>query len=89
MNENPKWIGKLVFAIIGVSAMEMGDDHRQTQRDVAMLVERINMKYSDPVSGTPLIQFEERSERDISLPQRLAFFAAADVLMVTAPRLVT
>jgi len=36
----------------------------------------------------PLIYFEERADKDIRLAQRLPFFAAADVLMITATRCV-
>jgi hypothetical protein len=36
----------------------------------------------------PLIYFEERADKDIRLAQRLPFFAAADVLMITATRYV-
>ena len=83
--ENPQWAHKVVFAVIGVSASERGEDHKQTQADVSALVDRINRQYGG--RGTdPVVYFEERLERDIGLAQRLAFFAAADVLMATAAR---
>eukprot|EP01041_Mallomonas_annulata_P009119 gene9119-18891_t len=85
MQENPQWKGKLAFVMIGVSAGERASDYRQTQHDVKYLVNNINMKYSENES-TPLIHFEEREERDISLVKRLAFFAASDILMVTPAR---
>ena len=84
LDRNPHWVGRLVFAIIGVSAAERGNDYHQTQRDVAHRVEKLNKLYS--CNGIPLIYFEERHEKDIRLLQRLAFFAAADIFMSTATR---
>jgi trehalose 6-phosphate synthase len=84
ISKNPKWIGKIVFALIGVSALERGDDYKQTQIDVTMRVRYLNDTYSH--ENIPLVYFEERSERDIRLPQRLSFFAASDILMCTATR---
>ena len=81
MDENPKWLGKIVFAIIGISALERGDDYRQTQHDVTVMAERINNKFNDS-----LVYFEERKDSDCRLFQRLAFFAIADILMITATR---
>ena len=81
IDENPKWLGKIVFSIIGISASERGDDYRQTQHDVNVMVKRINSKFNDS-----LVYFEERKDADIRLFQRLAFFASADILMITATR---
>jgi trehalose 6-phosphate synthase/phosphatase len=81
MDENPCYLGKIVFSILGISAHERGDDYRQTQHDVKMMVARLNSKY-----GEELIYFEEKSERDVRLAQRLSFFAASDILMITATR---
>jgi trehalose 6-phosphate synthase/phosphatase len=81
--EEPQWRGKLIFSMIGISALERGEDYRQTQHDVKVTVGRINREYGD---GGTIIYFEERSEKDIRLPQRLAFFAGSDVLMITPTR---
>jgi trehalose-6-phosphate synthase len=86
LEENPQWQGKLVFTIIGVTALERGGDYRQTQRDVIARVSNLNEKFT--TDGIPTVYFEERSERDIRLPQRLAFFGAADILMSTATRFI-
>ena len=83
--ENPQWIGKIVFAIIGISAVERGNDYRQTVHDVKLMVDAINVKYRNE-SGDDIIYFEEKTESEMSLPQRLAFFAASDIFMATAAR---
>ena len=71
--------------LIGISAIERGDDYRITQMEVIAGVKDLNSKYGD-ISGTegPLIWYEERHEKNFSLKNRLEFFAAADILMVTA-----
>lgn len=84
LSENPNMVGKIVFAMIGITAMERGDDYRQTQHDVRAFVRKINEKYT---SGTePIMYFEERKEKDIRLSQRLAYFAASDIFLMTAAR---
>jgi trehalose 6-phosphate synthase/phosphatase len=84
LEENPEWIGKVVFALIGISAGERGIDYKQTVHDVKILVQRINEKY---LSTTPfVIYFEERSESNFRLAQRLPYFAASDVLLMAATR---
>jgi len=85
MQENPQWHGKLLFSIIGVSAVERGDDYRLTVRDVKIMAKAINAKYSTGV-GDIVVHFVEKTERDFNLSQRLAFFSACDLLMVTATR---
>jgi len=85
MQENPKWRGKLLFSIIGISAPERGSDYRQTQRDVRIMVEQLNAKYANG-PGDILVHFEERMEREMRLQQRLAFFGGSDILMITATR---
>lgn len=52
------------------------------------LVNSINNKYGEGPSGSgkEVVYFEERADADITLPKRLAFFAASHVLMITAPR---
>ena len=85
LEEEPQWRGKLLFSMIGVSAFERGDDYRQTQLDVKVRVARINSLYAQ-FEGDTVVHFEERKEKDIRLAQRLAFFASADVLMITPTR---
>jgi len=84
IEENPKWREKICFVIIGIPARERGDDYRQTQNEVKLLVERINTKFRSQ-SGD-LIIFEEREDTDIDLKKRLAFFAASDVLLISSTR---
>jgi trehalose 6-phosphate synthase/phosphatase len=78
--ENPIYLDKIVFVLIGITASERGDDYLQTQRDVNVLVANINSKYP----GT--VYFEERKESEMKLLQRLALFYASDVLLNTAVR---
>lgn len=85
MTENPKYKGKLLFAIVGISAYERGDDYKQTQFDVTQLVAKLNEKHSlSP--DEPLVMFKEHNEREMRLPQRAAFFAASDILLTLAAR---
>eukprot|EP01032_Pedospumella_encystans_P014145 gene14145-16269_t len=86
MAENPQWLGKIVFTLIGISAIERGQDYRQTQHDVKIMVRELNLKYLSNKNKDPLIYFEERADKDIRLAQRLPFFAVADVLMITSTR---
>ena len=51
--------------------------------DAQLRVDRINDKYGD---GNSVVYFEERKEKDMRLAQRLAFFAASDILMITPTR---
>lgn len=71
----------------GISAGERGQDYIQTQHDVKVTVNRLNDKYRSRCQGGDIIYFEERSDREIRLAHRLAFFGAADILLITAPRL--
>eukprot|EP00600_Ochromonadales_sp_CCMP1393_P004943 CAMPEP_0174970528 /NCGR_PEP_ID=MMETSP0004_2-20121128/9438_1 /TAXON_ID=420556 /ORGANISM="Ochromonas sp., Strain CCMP1393" /LENGTH=1105 /DNA_ID=CAMNT_0016220279 /DNA_START=122 /DNA_END=3439 /DNA_ORIENTATION=- len=86
MEENDHWKGKIVFTLVGISANERGQDYRQTQHDVKLVVQQLNDKYAVPDSAIPLIHFEERLDKDIRIAQRLPFFAVADILMITATR---
>jgi trehalose-6-phosphate synthase len=88
LEENPKWLGKVVFPLIGISASERGQDYRQTLHDVQILASTLNEKYKARSNG-PVIYFEERNDRDIRLAQRLAYFGASDVLLMTATRSVS
>ena len=85
LEEEPNWRGKVVFSMIGVSALERGDDYRQTQHEVKVRVDRINSKFGS--ADCPLVvYFEERKENDLRLGKRLSFFAGSDVLMITPTR---
>ena len=84
-SENVQWRGKVMFSIIGISAIERGDDYRITRHDVNVLVKSLNKKYA--ISDSDLcVYFEERHEKEFQLSTRLAYFSAADVLMITATR---
>ena len=73
--------------MLGISAGERGQDYIQTQHDVKVTVNRLNEKYRARNGGGDIIYFEERTDREIRLAQRLAFFGASDILLITAPRL--
>ncbi len=85
LENNPQWVGKVTFALIGISAGERAQDYKQTVHDVRILVERINEKYRPNDKGG-IIYFEERLEKDIKLAERLAYFAVSDILLMTATR---
>lgn len=86
MEENPQWLGKIVFTLVGITAGERGQDYRQTLHDVKIIVKELNLKYLSSQHKEQLVYFEERSDKDSRLAQRLPFFAAADILMITATR---
>ena len=76
----PEWRDKVVFAIIGLSVEERHKDYTETLKEVRFLIQKINKKYPG------LVVFEERSEKEMGLKERLQFFAAADILLVIPPR---
>lgn len=89
ISQNPYWLGKVVFLMVGVSAGERGADYKVTQSEVLARVKILNAKYSHNSNSDPndvLVHFEECSEKDFRLARRLPFFAAADVYMNTATR---
>lgn len=51
-----------------------------------LTVNRLNDKYRASCDGGDIIYFEEKPDREIKLAQRLAFFGASDILLITAPR---
>lgn len=87
MESHGEWRGKLVFLMIGISAKERGDDYKQTQSDISIMIERINRRFADPdTPGDVVVHFEERAEIYMRSFQRLAFLSVADVLLVNAIR---
>mmetsp|Transcript_13722 Transcript_13722/g.19617 ORF Transcript_13722/g.19617 Transcript_13722/m.19617 type:complete len:1275 (-) Transcript_13722:185-4009(-) len=76
----PEWVGKIVLIQVGISAFERGDDYLRTRNEVLGIVANINNIWP----GT--IQFQECSEAEMRLPQRMALLRAADVVMVTPIR---
>lgn len=85
LEDNPQWHSKVVFPFIGITASERGQDYKQTLHDVKICVDNINEKYKSTSNG-PVIYFEEKNDREIRLSHRLAYFAVADVLLMTATR---
>jgi trehalose 6-phosphate synthase/phosphatase len=85
LENNPRWVGKVLFTLVGISAGERGQDYKQTLHDVRILVDVINEKYAS-TEPKGVIYFEERSEKDFRLSQRLPYFAASDILLMTATR---
>jgi len=76
----PEWVGKLVLVQVGISAFERGDDYVKTKREVSELVNRVNAIWP----GT--VHFQECSESEMRLQQRMALLRAADVILVTPIR---
>lgn len=79
-NRCPEWIGKIVLIQVGISAYERGDDYIRTKQEVVAIVANINKRWPGSV------QFQECSEAEMRLPQRMALMKAADVIMVTPIR---
>ena len=86
LRDNEYWRDKIVFSIIGISANERGDDYRLTLRDTKSMVNSINEKYCTDDSTCPIVHFQEQTDKEFRICQRLAYFAGADVLMVTPTR---
>jgi trehalose 6-phosphate synthase len=80
LTENPEYIGKVVFVVIGITASERGDDYLETKKAVETIVMTVNEKFPSA------IYYEERKENEMKLVQRVALFYVSDVLMVTAVR---
>jgi trehalose 6-phosphate synthase/phosphatase len=80
LNRCPEWVGKIVLVQVGISAFERGEDYVRTRTEVLALVNRVNQKWP----GT--VQFQECSESEMRLQQRMALLRAADVIMVTPLR---
>jgi len=76
----PEWTGKIVLIQVGISAPERAQDYERTRREVPELVQRINSAFP----GT--IQFQECSESEMRLQQRMVLLRAADVVLVTPIR---
>ncbi len=80
LQRSPEWVGKVVLLQVGVSAFERGGDYAKTKAEVTSLVERINTTWP----GT--IQFQECSENEMRLQQRMALLRAGDVCLITSVR---
>lgn len=76
----PEWAGKIVLIQVGISAHERQTDYLRTRREVPAIVKMIN----DEFPGS--IQFQECSESEMRLQQRMALLRAADVVLVTPIR---
>merc|ERR1719491_699837 len=80
LHRRPEWVGKVVLIQVGISAFERGDEYISTKSEVLAIVANINKIWP----GT--VQFQECSEAEMRLPQRMALLRAADVVMVTPIR---
>ncbi len=80
LNRCPEWVGKIVLIQVGISAFERGDDYVRSKKETLAMVANINKVWP----GT--VQFQECSESEMRLPQRIALMRAADVVMVTPIR---
>ena len=76
----PEWVGKVVLLQIGISAFERGDDYTKTKAEVQELADKINSLWP----GT--VQFQECSESEMRLQQRMALLRASDVCLITSVR---
>ncbi|GMI04506.1 hypothetical protein TrVE_jg11779 [Triparma verrucosa] len=80
LDRRPEYRGKIALIQMGISAFERGDDYLATRNELMRLVERVNVKYP----GT--IQFQECTEAEMRLMQRVALLRAADVVLITSLR---
>ena len=68
LSRNPDWQGRIIFALMGISAIERGDDYRITQLEVASMVRDLNAKYGQS-PGDIVVWYEERSEETSVCPK--------------------
>lgn len=76
----PEWAGKIVLIQVGISAHERQQDYMRTRKEIPAMVKKINEAFP----GT--IQFQECSESEMRLQQRMALLRASDVVLVTPIR---
>jgi Trehalose-6-phosphate synthase len=76
----PEWVGKVVLIQVGISAFERGDDYVRTKKEIHAMVNSINKVWP----GT--VEFQECTEAEMRLSQRMALMKAADVVMVSPIR---
>ncbi len=79
--ENPNRVGLLVFVIIVVVPGVTSTQSSIKECEGVAAVTLINAKF-----GCEVVHYEEHREQDIILRDRLAFFAACDVLLLTIER---
>lgn len=80
LKQYPEYVGKIILIQIGISAYERGSDFVQTKHEVEQLVKKINDNWPGSV------QFQECSESNMRLQQRMVLMRAADVVVVTPIR---
>ncbi len=79
--ENPELIGRVVFALMAVEPLISSTSAEASEIDrfqSTAAVTNLNDKF-----GCEVVHYEEVREQDISLWDRLAFFAACDVLILS------
>jgi trehalose 6-phosphate synthase/phosphatase len=74
----PQWVGRIVFTLIGISPPQHSPMYEQSRQEILGWAKLINGKY-----GQEIVYYEERHSRDMQLIDRLAYFAAADILLLT------
>jgi trehalose 6-phosphate synthase/phosphatase len=77
------WRGRLVLVQITSPPRSTSKEVQDMAEFIAATAERINKKYGNPRTGFMPLIYEERS---VPLHDRLAYFALADVVVVTATR---
>ncbi len=77
--ENTQFVGAVVFIVLAITPEIRNLVYVASKKEIHATVDLINKKYS-----CELVYYEERPPNDIHLGERLAFFAAADILMVTS-----
>jgi len=76
----PEWYGKIVLIQVGISAFERPEDYTKTKKEAVDMVNRVNKLWP----GT--VHFQECTESEMRLQQRMALLRAADVVLVTPIR---
>ena len=76
----------MVVMQVGLSAHEREDDYTQSTKELKLLCDAINAKYSR--NGRPVVVYIDQDESSFSLQMRIPYLLLADCLINTAVRCV-
>ncbi len=78
LGENPLYQQTAVFVLVGVTPPVQDTSYRVYEGETRSSAAYLNRKY-----GRQVVYYEERGAQHMELRDRLAYFAAVDVLLMT------
>ncbi len=75
---HPEWRERIVFTVIGIKPPQSSPIDERSRHEIIGWVKRINGQFDQEI-----VFYEERHRKDMQLIDRLAYFAAADILLLT------